>query len=136
MSLGPGQAGLVEYRIFRPLNQHAGGERGGHQNGHARDARRPGHSRTNGGIRRSTVQVRINQDAARRPGITSADVADALNSQLAGALRSAITGLGDLSVPVIARAKGEARRNLDRLRSLTIPTTKRHAGPAIADRGA
>jgi multidrug efflux pump subunit AcrB len=52
--------------------------------------------------------------------VTSADVADALNSQLAGAKISDYR-LGDISIPVIARAKGEARKNLDRLRTLTIP---------------
>ncbi len=120
MSLGPGQAGLVEYRIFGPsintlVESAEAIKTAMRATPGARDIQDDWRNPT------VTVQVRINQDAARRSGITSADVADALNSQLAGAKISDYR-LGDLSIPVIARAKGEARRNLDRLRSLTIPT--------------
>ena len=120
MSLGPGQAGLVEYRIFGPsintlVESAETIKTAMRATPGARDIKDDWSNPT------VTVQVRINQDAARRSGITSADVADALNSQLAGAKISDYR-LGDISIPVIARAKGEARRNLDRLRSLTIPT--------------
>jgi len=120
MSLGPGQAGLVEYRIFGPsintlVKSAEAIKTAMRATPGARDIKDDWSNPT------VTVQVRINQDAARRSGITSADVADALNSPLAGAKISDYR-LGDISIPVIARAKGEARRNLDRLRSLTIPT--------------
>lgn len=119
MSLGPGQAGLVEYQIFGPsiTTLVEGAET-------LKTAMRatPGARdiKDDWGNPTVTVQVRVNQDAARRSGVTSADVADALNSQLAGAKISDYR-LGDISIPVIARAKGEARKNLDRLRTLTIP---------------
>lgn len=119
MSMGPGHAGLVEYRIFGPsiktIVESAEAIKTAMRA--TPDARDIKDDWSNPAV---TVQVRVNQDAARRSGVTSADIADALNSQLAGAAISDYR-LGDLSIPVIARAKGEARQNLDRLRTLTIP---------------
>lgn len=119
MSLGPGKAGQVAYRIYGAsvddlafaaeelklaMRSFPG----------ARDVKDDWENPS------ITVRVVIDQEAARRVGLTTADVANALNAQLAG-LAVSDYRLGDLSIPVIARAKGDARTNIDRLRTLNIP---------------
>jgi multidrug efflux pump len=68
-----------------------------------------------------TIKVVIDQEAARRANVTSADVAEALNGQLTGVQISGFR-VGDLTIPVMVRATGEARKNLDRLRILNGST--------------
>lgn len=118
MSLGPSTAGEVAYRIYGPgigelrratdeLKMAMRSFDG------ARDVKDDWENPT------VTIRVNIDQEAARRAGVTSADISDALNAQLSG-VRVSDYRLGDLSIGIIARAAGEARKNIDRLRTLTI----------------
>lgn len=118
MSLGPAKAGSVEYRIFGPdsiaLIRTAEAVKTAMRSvDGARDVK---DDWDNPAV---TVRVVIDQAAARRDGVTSADVAEALNAQLVG-VQITDYRLGDLSIPVIARAQGGARSNLDRLRTLNV----------------
>lgn len=118
MSLGPAKAGEVAYRIYgtnsRELIRQAEALKTAMRE--VEGARDVKDDWENPAV---TIRVIIDQPAARRDGVTSADVADALNAQLAG-VKITDYRLGDLSIPVIARAKGEARTNIDRLRTLNI----------------
>lgn len=118
MSLGPGEAGLVEYRVvgqdaqvLKSLSDQiiAG----------IRDI--PGSRNIKDDWENPTVKiiVDIDQARARRAGVTSEQVANALNASLAG---STVSGYreGDQTIPVILREKGLARQNIDRLRTLNI----------------
>lgn len=118
MSLGPAKAGSVEYRVHGPnvsvlidaaerIKAAMRAEPG------ARDVKDDWENPS------LTVKVVIDQEAARRVGVTTADIAQALNAQLAG-IKISDYRVGDLSIPVIARAAGEARKNIDRLRTLNI----------------
>ncbi len=118
MSFGPGKAGAVAYEVLGPdadvltdvgeqLKRALRAVPG------ARDVKDDWENPS------VTIRVVIDQEKARRSGITSADVANALNAQLTGAQISAYR-VGDLSIPVIVRTTGEARGNLDRLRTLNI----------------
>lgn len=122
MSLGPGKAGEVAYRVF------------GRNTGEliaAADAIKiamrqfPGARDVKDDWENPSVSIRvlIDQTAARRDGVTSADIADALNAQLDGIEVSSYR-VGDLSIPVIARAKGDARVNIDRLRTMSVGRTE------------
>ena len=125
MSMGPGEAGLVEYRIYG--NDEKTLKR-------ASDQLQLALRRIDGTIDVSdnwknptlTLQVVVDQDAARRTGITSQDIANALNSQLAG---NVVTDyrVGDLTIPVVFRTFESQRTQLDRLRSLNIAVS---AAPA------
>ncbi len=66
------------------------------------------------------LRVRIDQDEARRLGLSSATVAAALNAAVTG---STVTQLRDdiYLIDVIARATGEERISLPTLRTLQIP---------------
>ncbi|MEL7047396.1 MAG: efflux RND transporter permease subunit [Pseudomonadota bacterium] len=121
MSMGPNEAGLVEYRIAGPdetvLKQ-------------ASDQlqlalrRIPGTVDVTDDWKNPTVTIRavIDQDAARRAGITSQDIANALNNQLSGAEVTDYR-VGDLSIPVVFRTKEDQRTRLNRLMSLNIGIT-------------
>lgn len=65
------------------------------------------------------VVVKVDQQRARRAGVTSADIANSLQSYFAGA---GITEFreGDDIIPVMFRANAAERSNLDRLRSLNV----------------
>ena len=65
------------------------------------------------------IVVKVDQQRARRSGVTSSDIADSLQSYFAGA---GVTEFreGDDIIPVIFRANEIERSNLDRLRSLTV----------------
>lgn len=65
------------------------------------------------------VVVKIDQQRARRAGVTSADIANSLQSYFAGA---GVTEFreGDDIIPVMFRANASERSNLDRLRSLNV----------------
>lgn len=118
MSLGPSVAGEVAYRIYGAesvelIRQSEALQAAMRKIDGARDVK---DDWDNPAV---TIRVVIDQAAARRDGVTSADVADALNAQLAG-VQITDYRLGDLSIPVIARAKSGARTNLDRLRTLNV----------------
>ena len=121
MSLGPAKAGEVAYRIFGPnaIELIAAADAiktAMRQSPGARDVKDDWENPA------VTIRVLIDQTAARRDGVTSADIADALNAQLDGIEVSSYR-VGDLSIPVIARAKGDARVNIDRLRTMSVGRT-------------
>ncbi len=118
MSMGPGEAGLVEYRISGPdkhlLKKYAF---------ELKTAMRalPGTRNIKDDWENPTIKIVVNIDQARarRAGITSEQVANAMNANFAG---SSITGYreGDQTIPVILREIGNARTNIDRLRTLNV----------------
>lgn len=118
MSMGPNEAGLVEYRIVGPnetiLKQSS-------DQLQVALRRIPGTVDVTDDWKNPTVTIRVvvDQEAARRAGVTSRDLANALNSQLAG---TAVTDyrVGDLSIPVIFRTREVQRTHIERLRSLNI----------------
>ena len=125
MSMGPSEAGLVEYRIVGPdakiLSVAANNLKAAIRkiNG-TRDIQDDWDNRL------VKIVVDIDQARARRAGVTSESVAGALNAMLSGV---AITDYreGDTVIPVYLRAEGEERTNIDRLRTLNIGKTRRHA---------
>jgi len=130
MSLGPGTAGGVAYRVFGAGTGGLMGAAGGIQ---AAVRQSPGASDVKDDWENPSITIRvvIDQTAARRDGVTSADIANALNAQLNGIEVSSYR-VGDLSIPLIARATGDARINLDRLRPVTVVRTGRRAGAVAA----
>jgi multidrug efflux pump subunit AcrB len=66
------------------------------------------------------LRVRVDQDQARLLGLSSAQVAAALNAAVTG---TTVTQLRDdiYLIPVIARATAEQRLSLDTLRSIQVP---------------
>ncbi|XOV78270.1 MAG: efflux RND transporter permease subunit [Aestuariibacter sp.] len=69
------------------------------------------------------VQVQVDQHRARRAGVTSADIADALQSYFSGATVTEFREEDDI-IPVMFRAQDTERFNLDRLRTATIYSSK------------
>ncbi len=75
------------------------------------------------------IEVKIDQHRAKRAGLTSSDIAQALDSYFSGA---SITNFrqDDEIIPIVWRADEHERHNLDRLRTLTIYSQKTgHAIP-------
>lgn len=69
------------------------------------------------------VQVQVDQHRARRAGITSEDIAEALQSYFSGATVTEFREEDDI-IPVMFRAQDAERFNLDRLRTATIYSQK------------
>jgi multidrug efflux pump subunit AcrB len=67
----------------------------------------------------TTIRVKVDQARARRAGVTSADIAESLESFFSGR-RVTEFREGDDIFPVIARAAGEERRDLDRVKTLSV----------------
>lgn len=69
------------------------------------------------------VEVQIDQHRAKRSGLTSEEIAQALEAYFSG---SQITEFreGDNIIPVVLRAEQAERQNLDRLRTLNIYSNK------------
>jgi len=65
------------------------------------------------------VKVKVDQHRARRAGVTSEDIATALQSYFSGATVTEFRE-GDDIIPVILRANDEERFNLDRLRTVSV----------------
>ena len=65
------------------------------------------------------VQVKVDQHRARRAGVTSKDIATALQTFFSGATVTEFRE-GDDIIPVILRANDEERFNLDRLRTVSV----------------
>jgi multidrug efflux pump subunit AcrB len=65
------------------------------------------------------VEVKVDQQRARRAGVTSADIANSLQSYFAGAGITEFREDDDI-IPVMFRANALERSNLDRLRSLNV----------------
>lgn len=118
MSMGPAEAGLVEYRIAGDDEQvlAEAAERLMAALRSAPDAVAIKSDWENPIV---SLQVMVDQNAARRAEVTSEDIANALNTQLAG---SEITEfrVEDVSIPVVLRAQGDQRTNVDRVRTLNI----------------
>ncbi|NQZ89405.1 MAG: efflux RND transporter permease subunit [Colwellia sp.] len=69
------------------------------------------------------IQVKIDQHRARRAGVTSSDVATALQGYYSGVNITEYRD-GDDIIPVVFRAEDEERSNLDRLRTVSIFSNK------------
>ncbi len=129
LSMGPGEAGLLQFRIYGPetgklaeLNealQSAIREIPG-----TRDLKDDWENRT------IKVMVKVDQARARRVGLSSQTIAQALNAALSG---TAVTDYreGDTAIPVVLRAVEEDRANLDRIRTLSIMSTSGEAIPLL-----
>ncbi len=118
MSMGPNEAGLVEYRISGP--DAATLKATSRQIQLA--MRRVGYTvnvTDDWGAPAVTILVKIDQEAARRAGLTSEDVARALEAQLSGEAVSSYR-VEDLSIPVVIRAREDQRTTLALLRSLNV----------------
>ena len=118
MSMGPGEAGLVEYRIIGPDTAAitAAADR---LKAALRTAPKPKAIKHDWENPVVAIQVIVDQNAARRAGVSSEDIANALNSQLSG-VEVTDFRVGDIVIPVVMRAQGDQRRNIDRLRTLNI----------------
>ena len=118
MSMGPGEAGLVEYRIVGPdpVAITTAAER---IEAALRTAPRARSIKHDWGNPTVAIRVIVDQNAARRAGVSSEDIANALNSQLTG-VEVTDYRVGDIVIPVVMRAQGEQRQNIDRLRTLNI----------------
>ena len=129
MSLGPGEAGLVEYRLY---GTEVNGLKRVSDELQAAIRAVPGARDVKDDWDNPSVTIRviINQEAARRAGVTSSDIAEALNAQLAG-LEITDYRVGDLSIPVLIRAEGDARHNIDRLRTLNVARSGDAAVPLL-----
>jgi multidrug efflux pump subunit AcrB len=75
-----------------------------------------------------TVRVRVNQDKARLLGVSSLDLAQALQGVFAG---TTITQIRDdiYLVDVVARARSDERGSLDTLRNLQVPLPSGRSAP-------
>jgi len=80
--------------------------------------------RTNWGAPVVKVLVEVDQDRARRAGVTSKDVADALASYFDGLTVTDFRD-GDTVIPVKIRAAEDQRNELDSLRSITVYSSAR-----------
>ena len=69
------------------------------------------------------VQVQVDQHRARRAGITSEDIANELQGYFSGSLVTEYREDDDI-IPVVFRAKDSERFNLDRLRTVSIYSSK------------
>ncbi len=118
MSMGPGEAGLVEYRVIGP-DTGAVTEAAEKIEAALRTAPRARNIKHDWDNPIVAIQVIVDQNAARRAGISSEDIANALNSQLTG-VEVTDFRIGDIVIPVVMCAQGEQRRNIDRLRTLNI----------------
>ncbi len=129
LSLGPGEAGLVEYRVSGP---------GADELKRISDKITAGLRAIPGTLnirddwenRWVKIVVRVDQARARRVGVSSEDIARSLNAILSG---REITDYreGDTSIPVVIRAERAQRTNLGRLRTLTIPTADNGSVPLL-----
>ena len=74
------------------------------------------------------IDVKIDQHRAKRASLTSAEIADALQTYFSGAQITEFRE-GDEIIPIILRAKEAERNNLDKLRTLNVYSEK--TGQAI-----
>jgi multidrug efflux pump subunit AcrB len=65
------------------------------------------------------IQVEVDQARARRAGVTSADIAQSLEGYFSGRTISDFRE-GDDSFPIVARAQGGERGDLDRVKTLSV----------------
>lgn len=129
MSMGPSEAGLVEYRIYGP-DENQLKEYAAQIIQAMRDTPGSRNIKDSWDNPVVTVKVIIDQEAARRAGISSEDIANALDNQLVGV---AVTDyrVGDLSIPVVLRSQGDQRTNLDRLRTINVSVAGNYPVPLL-----
>ncbi len=122
LSMGAGEAGLLEYRLYgddaEQLFQIAE-----QFEGIFRDIPGARDIQNDWGNRTVRIAVNVDQAQARRAGLTSEDVAQALDAILSG-VNVTDYREGDTAIPIIVRAEAADRNNLDRLRTLTIVSRK------------
>ena len=129
MSMGPSESGLVEFRLIGQdstvLSQASEKIMAA-----LRGAPDTTGIKTDWDNPTVSLQVLVDQNAARRAGVSSEDIANALNTQLAG---SEITEfrVDDVSIPVVLRAQGDQRTNIDRVRTLNIGVVGSTAVPLL-----
>ena len=75
--------------------------------------------KTNWGNRTTKILVEVDQQRARRAGVTSADIAQTMQSYFDG-IEVTHFRQGDENIPIIMRADEQERFNLDRVRSMSI----------------
>jgi multidrug efflux pump len=129
MSMGPSEAGLVEFRLIGPSS---GVLAEASEKLMAALRAAPDTTGIKSDWENPTValQVIVDQNAARRAGISSQDIATALNTQLAG---DKITDfrVEDVAIPVVLRAQGDQRTNIDRVRTLNVGVVGDAAVPLL-----
>lgn len=75
--------------------------------------------RTNWENRITKIQVNVDQQRARRAGVTSEDIADSLSAFLSGISITEFREDDDI-IPIVLRAEDSERGNLDRLRTINV----------------
>ena len=129
MSMGPGEVGLVEFRIIGTddvvMTNAAEGIMAA-----LREAPNTIGIKQDWDNPTISLEVIVDQNAARRAGISSEDIANALNSQLAG-VEVTDYRVGDVTIPIVMRAQGDQRTNLDRVRTLNIAVAGASAVPLL-----
>ena len=129
MSMGATEAGLVEYRIVGP-DSTVLYEAANKLEGIMRDIDGTVNIKNDWENQIVKIIVKVDQNRARRAGVTSESVANALNTLLSGA---AITDYreGDTVIPIYLRSEAEVRTNIDRLRTLNIAVADQRPVPLI-----
>ena len=129
MSMGPAEAGLVEYRFSGPSDKEL--KRLSLELQAAMRAI-PATRNIKDNWENPTIKVlvQIDQTRARRVGITSEQIAQALNANFAGTSVT-VYREGDQTIPVILREAGTARTNIDRLRTINVARVDGRAIPLL-----
>jgi len=120
MSQGGSEAGKVEYRI---IGENADILVDAARKLEARIRQIPGTINIKDDWENRLIKliVKVDQARARRAGVTSQSIANALDSILSGSIVTDFRE-GDTIIPVYLRAEGDVRTNIDRLRTLNIAT--------------
>ncbi len=120
MSQGGSEAGKVEYRI---IGDNADILVGAARKLEARIRQIPGTINIKDDWENRLIKliVKVDQARARRAGVTSQSIANALDSILSGSIVTDFRE-GDTIIPIYLRAEGDVRTNIDRLRTLNIAT--------------
>ncbi len=71
------------------------------------------------GARTKKLNVDIDSERARRSGVSHQDVANSINTYVSG-MTATFFREGDESIPVVLRTVAEERRNLERIRTLSV----------------
>lgn len=121
MALGPGEAGLVNYRIYHddPITLTKAAER-------VQIAMQqiPFSINVENDWENLTIKygIEVDQTRAARVGLTSEDISQALNDSLSGRTVSDFRE-DDTLIPIVVRSQGNERTSLDHLRTLNIFST-------------
>ncbi len=120
MSQGGSEAGKVEYRI---IGDNSDILVGAARKLEARIRQIPGTINIKDDWENRLIKliVKVDQARARRAGVTSQSIANALDSILSGSIVTDFRE-GDTIIPIYLRAEGDVRTNIDRLRTLNIAT--------------